>query len=38
MALERVGASDLPGLVQALDDRYPGIKERLLAPDGDLRR
>lgn len=36
--LEQLQATSVRAMVEALDDRYPGIGERLLEPDGQLRR
>ncbi len=33
-----VEASDLRGAIQQLDSRFPGFKERLLDPAGNLRQ
>ncbi len=36
--IEVVEASTVAGMAQALDARFPGMQERLLEPDGRLRR
>jgi molybdopterin synthase sulfur carrier subunit len=36
--IELVEATTIAELVDALDRRYPGMAERLLEPDGSLRR
>jgi len=33
-----VGANDLGSAIDALDARYPGFKDRLLDPSGELRQ
>lgn len=37
-ANEEVAARTVAELVQALDARYPGMGERLMEPDGQMRR
>lgn len=37
-AREQLQAADIAGLVRALDSRYPGMGERLMEPDGQVRR
>jgi sulfur-carrier protein len=36
--VEQVEAANIFELIERLDERYPGIKERLIEPDGSLRR
>ncbi len=33
----QVDADDLSGLIAALEDQYPGMKERLLDENGEIR-
>ncbi len=37
-SVEQVRATTVSGLIAVLEERYPGIGERLLEPDGQLRR
>jgi sulfur-carrier protein len=36
--VEAVEAANVTEMAQALDERFPGMFERLLEPDGNLRR
>lgn len=38
LAREEVHAESVAGAVQALDERYPGMGQRLAEPDGRARR
>ncbi len=35
---EEVEARNVASLIDALDERFPGLRERLTEPDGQLRR
>ena len=37
-SVEQAEATKLADLITVLDERYPGIGERLLEPDGQMRR